>query len=224
MIFPEKLQIIRKNKGITQEELAEKLQVSRQAVAKWESGQSYPDITNLIGLSQLLHVTIDYLVKDDDCSQSPHSTTKTDTEELIKFLLEAHQNTYAGNGIQSPSCRPCSCDYKYEQGHYLYIDSYVGGERFSGEEVVWKSGEPIFSMNYSGRILDSSFSSSFLKEALRHGTKESPFRGPVFYQAGEYIYQSKFHGDIDWFQGYEEIYLSTQKRIFECYYHGGIVK
>ena len=57
MIFSEKLQLIRKNKGLTQEELAEKLSVSRQAVAKWESGQGYPEITNLIQISNLFHVT-----------------------------------------------------------------------------------------------------------------------------------------------------------------------
>ena len=50
--FSEKLQLIRKNKGLTQEELAEKL--SRQAVAKWKSGQVYPEITNLIQISNLL--------------------------------------------------------------------------------------------------------------------------------------------------------------------------
>ena len=53
MIFSEKLQLIRKNKGLTQEELAERLSVSRQAVAKWESGQVYPDIMNLIQISNL---------------------------------------------------------------------------------------------------------------------------------------------------------------------------
>ena len=52
--FSEKLQLIRKNKGLTQEELAEKLSVSRQAVAKWKSGQVYPEITNLIQISNLL--------------------------------------------------------------------------------------------------------------------------------------------------------------------------
>ena len=53
MIFPEKLQLIRKSKGFTQEELADALNVSRQAVAKWESGQGYPDIANLISISKL---------------------------------------------------------------------------------------------------------------------------------------------------------------------------
>lgn len=55
MIFSEKLQLIRKNKGLTQEELAEKLSVSRQAVAKWESGQVYPEIMNLIQISNLFN-------------------------------------------------------------------------------------------------------------------------------------------------------------------------
>lgn len=48
MIFSEKLQLIRKNKGLTQEGLADILGVSRQAVAKWESGQAYPDIMNMM--------------------------------------------------------------------------------------------------------------------------------------------------------------------------------
>ena len=56
MIFSQKLQLIRKNKGLTQEELAGKLDVSRQAVAKWESGQVYPDISNLIQISKLFMI------------------------------------------------------------------------------------------------------------------------------------------------------------------------
>ena len=55
MNLAEKLKIIRKSKGITQESLASKLSVSRQAVAKWESGMAYPDIINLIQLSELFH-------------------------------------------------------------------------------------------------------------------------------------------------------------------------
>lgn len=64
MIFSEKLQLLRKSKGLTQENLAEKMDVSRQAVARWEAGQAYPDIGNLIAISRLFHVTVDYLVKD----------------------------------------------------------------------------------------------------------------------------------------------------------------
>ena len=65
MTFCDKLQALRKNKGLTQEELAEKINVSRAAVAKWEAGQSYPDISNLIQISDLMNVTVDYLLMCD---------------------------------------------------------------------------------------------------------------------------------------------------------------
>ena len=61
MIFSEKLQILRKNKGLTQEELAEKLGVSRQAVAKWESGETIPDLDKCRLLAELFEVSLDDL-------------------------------------------------------------------------------------------------------------------------------------------------------------------
>ena len=65
MVVSEKLQILRKNKGLTQEELAENLGVSRQAVAKWESGDSVPDIDKCSLLAQLFEVSLDDLVNFD---------------------------------------------------------------------------------------------------------------------------------------------------------------
>lgn len=50
-----------------------------------------------------------------------------------------------------------------------------------------------------------------------------PYRGPEYYQSGEYTYKTKVIGDIFWFQGYEEIYCKDEK-VYECYYHGGIIK
>ena len=87
MNFSEKLQILRKNKGYTQEALAGKLGVSRQAVAKWESGQIYPDISNLIQISDLMSVSVDYLVKDQDCAMTIKAQSDTDLDELIAFRL-----------------------------------------------------------------------------------------------------------------------------------------
>ena len=95
MNFSEKLQLLRKNKGLTQEELAEKTGVSRQAVAKWEAGQVYPDIFNLIQISNLMNVSVDYLVKDQDCAVRPAAKQDSDLEELIAFRLEANVHTYA---------------------------------------------------------------------------------------------------------------------------------
>lgn len=66
MEFNEKLQELRKNKGLTQEELAGKLFVSRTAVSKWESGRGYPSIDSLKELSRYFSVTIDELICPDE--------------------------------------------------------------------------------------------------------------------------------------------------------------
>lgn len=62
MMLAENLQILRKQNGLSQEELAEKCQVSRQAIAKWESGESVPTIEKLIYLAGVYEVTLDELV------------------------------------------------------------------------------------------------------------------------------------------------------------------
>jgi transcriptional regulator with XRE-family HTH domain len=223
MIFSDKLRIIRKSKGITQEELAEKLQVSRQAVTKWESGQAYPDIINLIQISKLFNITVDYLVKDSECLKSPMLKPNNEWNEIIEFRVEAGRNTYAGYGKQVDPSRPQSHDYRYEQGDLLYIDTYIGGECFSGEEAIWKKNVPVWAMNYSGRVLKEEFSGDFLKEALRNCNEQQPYRGPEYYQDGEYTYKMQITGDMNWFQGYEEIFFKNEK-VYECYFHGGIVK
>lgn len=64
MTFGEKLQRLRKEQNWTQEELAEKLMVSRQALSKWESGAAIPDTENVIQISRLFGVSIDYLLND----------------------------------------------------------------------------------------------------------------------------------------------------------------
>ena len=223
MVFSEKLQILRKNKGLTQEELAEKLGVSRQAVAKWESSLVYPDIFNLIQISNLMNVSVDYLVKDQDCAVNISTEEQTDIDELIEFRLKANVNTYAGFMNEVDATRPASHDFRYEDGDYMYHDTYVGGEEFAGEEAVWKKGVTVWAMNYIGRVLDDRFSGDFLKEALRAADKKMPYRGPEICQSGEYTYRCKVTGDFTWFQGFEEIYLNDVK-VYECVFHGGKIR
>ena len=62
MEFHEKLQELRKNRGITQEELAEALYVSRTAISKWESGRGMPSIESLKAISKFFAVTLDDLL------------------------------------------------------------------------------------------------------------------------------------------------------------------
>ena len=65
MKFEEKLMALRKKGGMSQEELADQLGVSRQAISRWELGTTLPDAPNLLKLSDLFSVSVDYLLRDD---------------------------------------------------------------------------------------------------------------------------------------------------------------
>lgn len=65
MNFAEKLKELRKQKGISQEQLSEKIYVSRQAITKWENGNGIPDITNLIAISNLFNESLDSLLSEE---------------------------------------------------------------------------------------------------------------------------------------------------------------
>lgn len=92
MILSEKIIRLRKKNGWSQEELAEKMNVSRQAVSKWESAQSIPDIEKILQLSSLFSVTTDYLLKDDiedeEFADSPVDTgaKRITLEEANEYL------------------------------------------------------------------------------------------------------------------------------------------
>lgn len=89
MIFHEKIKSLRKEKGWSQEQLAEKVNVSRQAVTKWEKGEGYPDIENLKILSDIFEKSIDELVKEDFESQEieEKETSKTIIHETEKIVM-----------------------------------------------------------------------------------------------------------------------------------------
>ncbi|KGE20256.1 helix-turn-helix domain-containing protein [Paenibacillus wynnii] len=75
MEFSEKMQQLRKQRGMSQEKLAEIIGVSRQAVSKWESGQSYPEMDKMLSLSELFNVSVDSLVKDAPSNPPPMEIT-----------------------------------------------------------------------------------------------------------------------------------------------------
>ena len=79
MNFAQKLQKRRKEVGFSQEQLAFELNVSRQAVSKWESGQGYPEVEKLIQLSDLLGISLDELMKET--RQQPASFKPLEEEE-----------------------------------------------------------------------------------------------------------------------------------------------
>lgn len=89
MVFGEKLKSVRKTKGWSQEELAEKLFVSRQSVSKWENGQNYPSIEVIIKLSVLFEVSIDELLRtDEDLKEKVIKDSKQLAHPKLKFLFD----------------------------------------------------------------------------------------------------------------------------------------
>ena len=66
MQIGEKIKIIRENKKISQENMAKSLHVSYQAVSNWERGKSYPDISNIIMISDLYSISLDELIREDN--------------------------------------------------------------------------------------------------------------------------------------------------------------
>ena len=100
MIFADKLIDLRKKNGWSQEELAEKLNVSRQAVSKWEGAQSVPDMSRIIQLSELFGVSTDYLLKDNIGQAEPSQESTPDSpirtvgmEEANAFLKIKEDNS-----------------------------------------------------------------------------------------------------------------------------------
>lgn len=69
MDFPEKIFTLRKSNDLTQEQLAEELNVSRQSVSKWESGQATPELEKIVAMSQIFGVTTDYLLKPSEIDE-----------------------------------------------------------------------------------------------------------------------------------------------------------
>lgn len=91
MEFNEKLQQLRKQRGITQEELAEKIFVSRTAVSKWESGRGYPNIDSLKAISKFFEISIDELLSGEELLSAAEEDSRQkerNTRGLVFGLLD----------------------------------------------------------------------------------------------------------------------------------------
>lgn len=225
MTFAQRLLALRTAQSLSQEQLAQQLHVSRQAVAKWENGQALPDLDRGIALSRLYKVTLDslFLPPEECAARSLALHTDTSRDALIDFLLRAKKQTYAAKSGGVESSRPNSHDLAYQEGDYYYHDTYLGGKCFSGEEAVWIKGVPVWSMNYTGRVTGEGFSGDFLKEALLHVPREYPYRGPLYFAQGPNAYHAVIQGDFAWYNGVEEIFFEGRK-VYECMFHGGVVE
>lgn len=96
MKLADKIIQLRKVKGWSQEDLAEKLSVSRQAISRWENGTALPDSNNILQLSKLFNVTADYLLNEEyasdndiPCLKEAYETLNTKEKNYVKLSLIA---------------------------------------------------------------------------------------------------------------------------------------
>ena len=95
MLLSEKILMLRKKQGWSQEELAEKLGVSRQSVSKWESASASPDISKLVEIADIFEVSTDYLLKDTDTPAPVSDSTKTLSLKEVQGFVD--DKSTAGN-------------------------------------------------------------------------------------------------------------------------------
>jgi hypothetical protein len=148
--------------------------------------------------------------------------------ELSKFLVKAKIATYASEGEANERVLEDGAkELIFEDGEFKYRDRYYGFNPFIGEEIVWKNGKIVWSMNYYGKIVSDVVSAKeiyeFLKMAMRQVKEDRPFRGPNNFKSGDFEYIDESSGDVNDFFGTEKILFKGQE-IYKLIYHGGIVK
>ena len=95
MEFAEKLTLLRRREGMSQEQLADRLGITRQSVSKWESGASVPELAKLIAIADLFGVSLDYLVRDrEDCAKGQENSVWQEAREGGR---SERTGTYGGN-------------------------------------------------------------------------------------------------------------------------------
>ena len=88
MNFSEKILTLRKANNLTQEQLAEKLDVSRQSISKWESGQATPELEKIVEMSTLFNVTTDYLLKSSEIDDLSVKTEMLERQQQTILIRE----------------------------------------------------------------------------------------------------------------------------------------
>lgn len=88
MDLSEKILALRKAADLTQEQLAEKLDVSRQSISKWESGQAVPELDKIVALSAIFNVTTDDLLKPSEIDELSMKTEMLEKQQQMMFIRE----------------------------------------------------------------------------------------------------------------------------------------
>ena len=231
-----KQMLLLKKQGVSNRKIAKAIGINKETVNNYIS-KAVSDELGIEGLLKLDDPILERRLKGGNAAYTDERFAKF--KELLPYLQEELKRKHVTlKLLWEEYIRENPEGYSLTQFRYHYRqnavatkqppstvlrDTYVGGEQFAGEEAIWNNGKAKYAMNYLGRVLEKEFSGNFLKEALRAADRKMPYRGPEYYQSGEYTYKCSVNGDFTWFQGYEEIYWHDQK-VYECFFHGGITK
>lgn len=117
MNLAQKIQKHRKARGMTQEELAEALDVSHQSISKWESGQTLPGLDKVLLLSEYFQVSTDYLLKEEAESHTPHTPAEPSPPAPSPVVT-----------LAAPKEKP---------GFIFYLGALIGAAGCSGVLLLW---------------------------------------------------------------------------------------
>lgn len=151
-----------------------------------------------------------------------------DIRLLNDIIVKAKAATYMGSGSKAEASRPGSHDLAWSDGDWRYLDSYFGGTDFIGQEVVWFQQEPVWAMNYYGRILlperiDGQRAGETIKAALSAMYAQGRFLGAFEWTGPHGIYVDRSSGDVSHFHG-REVILVEGREAYALDYFGGLVK
>ena len=151
-----------------------------------------------------------------------------DLDALTRFIVAAKRVTYIGNGERATPSRAGAHDLVYEEGGWAYRDSYFGGTDFLGQEVVWLNEEPVWAMNYYGRILRDDLltapqAGQMIKASLSQMYRQGRFLGGFEHTENDLTYIDASEGSAEFFHG-RELIRREQEVVYELLYHGGLIR
>jgi hypothetical protein len=154
--------------------------------------------------------------------------TEFPLDQLNTFIVRAKAATYVGGGTKSLSRRPGSHDLEFQDSSFAYLDTYFGGSDFIGQEAVWFEGQPVWAMNYYGRILEPALITAaeaghIIQKSLSALYQEGRFLGGFEHTLGRDTYVDTNEGDTVSFTGKEWI-MRDGVRVYELVYQGGLIK
>lgn len=165
MELGKKIAYYRKNKNITQDALAKQLGISNQAVSKWETEQSCPDVELLPKIADIFEITLDELFERDFVPQEEQNGSLSDAEEVESMPGITENRALAGarpEVLQAPVLYTDKVGLPWEDDETLHVVLYVGHKLIRGEELKERFGSisKNVTFNYSGPALnvESSFS------------------------------------------------------------------